>query len=204
MIFVGVGAAFAGLVILNIESMNFLENDNVFWGNMITLLSSLFFAIQIVIGDYSLNRKKLDMITLTVVQVVSCAILMCLASVIFESNTYATLEINWQNAWWELLIVSMFGTAFAYFAQTYAQQHISPTEISIIMACESPIGAILAISIGDDKLTWSIVVGGLLVIAAVVIIEILPQLVKKRMRTSSTNTEDNTDTNSETEQLDDK
>lgn len=180
MMLVGVAVACAGLVILNIQNLNIVANMDVFWGNMITLLGSLFFAVQIVLGDYSLHKKKLDMITLTVMQVVVCAILMCLASLIFESREYATLQIDWSAAWWQLLIVAVFGTAFAYFAQTYAQQHISPTEISILMACESPIGAVLAISIGDDKLTWAVCVGGTLVIASVVLIEILPHIANKR------------------------
>lgn len=179
LMFVGVAIAFAGLVVMNIDSLNLLENKYVFWGNMITLLGTVFFAVQIVLGDFALHEKKLDMITLTVTQIVSCAILMGLASVIFECKTYSTLEIDWSNSWWLLLIVSLGGTSFAYFSQTYAQQHISPTEIAILMAFESPVGAILSISLGLDKLTWSVIVGGILILVAIVIIEILPSIITK-------------------------
>lgn len=185
MMFVGVGIALCGLIILNLNTLDSLINKEVLLGNMLTLLGSLFFATQIVFGDYCLHKKHLDFTGFTVVQVVSCAIFMVLAA-LFEVGEYSTVSINWGECWWRLCIVAILGTAFAYFAQTFAQRHLVPTETSIILACECPVGAIVSVAIGEDVLSWQIGVGGFLVIASVVIIEVLPNLLNRKKAKNAT------------------
>jgi len=184
MMFVGVGIALCGLVILNINTMDLMQDKDVLLGNMLTLLGSLFFAMQIVFGDYCLHVKRQEYTSFTVVQIVSCAIFMMIAA-LFEIGEYAKVSINWGECWWRMCIVAIFGTAFAYFAQTFAQKHLVPTETSIILACECPVGAILSVALGEDVLSWQICVGGLLVIASVVIIEVLPNVLDRRKRKSA-------------------
>lgn len=191
MMFVGVGIALCGLVILNFNTLDSLANRDMLLGNMMTLSGSLFFAIQIVFGDYCLHKKHLDFTGFTVVQIASCAIFMVLAA-LFEVGKYSTVSINWGECWWRLCIVAILGTAFAYFAQTFAQRHLVPTETSIILACECPVGAIISVAIGEDVLSWQICVGGLLVIASVVIIEVLPNVLDRRKRKAAGEAADET------------
>ena len=181
LMFVGIGVALVGLVILNVNSMGLMLSTEVFLGNMLTLAGSFFFAIQIVFGDYCLHKKQINATDLTVVQVVFCTLFMFIVA-LFEVKQYKSLNINWEQCWWQLAIVAVMGTAFAYFAQTYAQKHLVPTETSIILACECPVGAIISIAIGKDLLTWQICVGGLLVVASVVIIEVLPKVLERLKR----------------------
>ena len=188
--FVGVVIALAGLVILNINSMGLMQDKEIFLGNMLALLGSLFFAMQIVFGDFCLHKKQINATDFTVVQVAFCAIFMILAA-LFEVGNYTTVSINWTKCWWPLAIVVIMGTAFAYFAQTYSQIHLAATETSIILACECPVGAIFSIAIGQDALSWQICVGGLLVIASVVLIEVLPNVLQHK-KASATNALDTT------------
>ncbi len=201
LMFVGVGIALVGLVILNINTMDLMQDKDMLLGNMLTLLGSLFFAMQIVFGDYCLHHKHLDHIGFNVVQIASCAVFMVIAA-LFEVSKYPTVSINWSECWWRLVIVALMGTAFAYFAQTFAQTHLVPTETSIILACECPVGAIISVAIGEDVLSWQICVGGLLVIASVVIIEVLPNVLDRRKRKAANATpDDDTPTNEQVDSV---
>lgn len=194
----GAVAALIGLTVLNIPTCEVPRGDNELLGNMLTLGGSLFFAFQMILTDKALNDKKLDAIGMTVVQLAFCALIFVLVAAIFESGKYATTEMNLVPCLWQMAIVSLLGTAFAYFAQTFAQAHLSATETSIVVACESPIGAILSVALGMEALSWNLIVGGIFVLGAVVLMEILPTIVKKAKRQASAET--NGTENDETKQ----
>lgn len=177
--FAGVGVAIAGLAILNLD---LTQSDNVsetLVGDLLTLAGAVMFAVQIAWTDYAYTKDEIDCPNMTFWQVLCAAVLFTLYTLTFESGSYAAITFNPANDIWQLAIVSVGGTAFAYFAQTYAQNHLAPTETSLILACESPIGAIISIIAGVEAFVWNTAVGGLLVVAAVVVIEIAPLLIER-------------------------
>ena len=64
--------------------------------------------------------------------------------------------------------------ALALIGQTWAQAHLPPTRSAIIMSMEPVFAAFFAVILGGETLTWRMIVGGSLVVAAMVIVEILP------------------------------
>ena len=175
-VFVAVALAVVGLVVLNIGKMPTAEET---LGSMLTIAGATMFAIQIVFSDYLLKNDKIECNNLVVLQLIVASILFVLYTLIFESNKYSTLTIAIDKVWWKLAIVALLGTGFAYYAQTYAQKYVSPTQTSLILACETPIGAIISIIVGIDAFSWNIVVGGVLVVASVFIVEFAPALTEK-------------------------
>ncbi len=198
----GILSALAGLIILNINGGETPQGSNELLGNALTLGGSLFFALQIVLADKALHEKQLDTISLTVVQVVFCALLFLVFSLIFECKNYSAVKIDWGASWWQLAIVGVLGTGFAYFSQTFAQSHLTPTETSIIIACESPIGAVFSVTLGMESLTWQICVGGLLAVLSVVLVEILPSVSEARKAKTERMTNDTDDDNIAQRQVD--
>lgn len=176
----GVVLALIGLSVLNIPTDGVQHGTDELAGNMLTLGGSLFLALQIVFTEKGLNEKKLDPLSLTVVQLTFCAVIFVAAAAIFESGKYAAAQIDVVPCIWQMAIVSLLGTAFAYYAQTFAQSYLSSTETSVIVASESPIGAIISVVIGAEPLSWKLIVGGALVLSAVVLMEILPNAMKKK------------------------
>ncbi len=175
--FVGAALAIGGLLILNFTGK---ESEITWKGDILTLACALCFALQIVWADYVLKSNKTDYVQLTFWQVTTAAILFVLYTVIFESKNYASMKIDVGYDLWRLAIVVLGGTAFAYYAQTFAQTRLSPSEASLIMACESPIGAVLSVVVGLESLQWSTVVGGIMVVGSVILVEVLPGLLSKR------------------------
>lgn len=174
----GVLFAIAGLGVLNI-SAGAEHGSNELLGNMLTLTGALFFAAQIVATERAVQRDKIAALDLTVLQIVFCALFTAAAAAIFEGKHYPSVQLQLQS-WWKMAIVSLLGTAFAYFSQTYAQSKLSSTETSIVLAFESPFGATLSIVLGIESFQWKVVVGGLLMVAAVVAMEILPEIVHRK------------------------
>ena len=175
--FAGVAVALAGLAILNFFNA---ENDKpTLAGDLLTLTGALMFAAQIVWTDFSL-KKGADTVNMTVWQCVFAAVLFILYTVIFESNNYSAISFDASYCVWRLIVTTLGGTAFAYFSQTYAQNRLNATETSLILACESPIGALLSVACGIEAFRWNTLVGGLLVIAAVIMMEIVPEITAKR------------------------
>ena len=177
---VGVVCALVGLTVLNLPTGNAEHGSNEFLGNMLTLGGTMFFAAQIVATDKALHDHKISPTDITVLQITFCAVFTVLAALVFESKHYQTVQIDFANCWWQLAIVGLLGTAFAYFSQTYGQTHLTSTETAIILACESPLGAILSITLAMEQFRWQVLVGGLFMLGAVFIMEILPTITKKR------------------------
>ncbi len=193
-IFVGAAVAIAGLTVLNFNNE---ETGFSLQGDLLTLAGALCFALQIVWADYLLKKGKTDYIQLTFWQIAFAAVLFLGYTLIFESKHYAAMHFDAGTELWRLAIVILGGTAFAYYAQTFAQIHLSPSETSLILSCESPIGAFISMLIGMEPFAWQTIAGGLLVICAVVLVELVPELHRKRRHADDSPTDappDGTDT----------
>lgn len=177
--FVGVAVAVAGLAILNVDGKVSSVSDTIL-GDLLTLAGALLFAAQIAWTDYAYSKQAIDYPNMTFWQILFAFVLFALYSAIFEHGHYSTIAFDPAYCIWRIAIISVGGTAFAYFSQSYAQKHLSTTETSLTLACESPIGAFVSIIAGVEEFMWNTVVGGTLVIAAVVIIELTPYLIAKR------------------------
>ena len=183
--FVGVAVAVVGLVILNFNIEEF-DASNVWLGDVLTAACAIIFAVQIFWTDYTLKKDKVDCVQLTFWQVAFAAVLFILYSAIFESRSYVSINLaTVGDHWWQLVIVIFGGTAFAYYAQTYAQKFVSTTETSLILGCESAIGALLSMALLIEPFSWQTIVGGLLVLAAVVLVEVVPTVISKRNKQPS-------------------
>lgn len=175
--FIGIVVAIVGLAILNFKSPS--GNKDTLVGDLITLCSALMFSLQIVWSEISL-KKGVDHFTFTTLQMLAASILFGIATLSIEHKAYASLSFDWTKGGWQLALVVLGGTAFAYFAQTFSQQHLNSSETALIMGCESPVGAALSLLVGTDVFSWNIFVGGFLVILAVVLVEVVPTLGKRR------------------------
>lgn len=180
--FVGVVVTTIGLAILNFTTDAESNVSDTLIGDLLTLAGAVLFASQIALTDYVYAKKDIDYANMTFWQVLTATILFVLYSVIFESHAYSAVTFDPEYCIWRLAVTAIGGTAFAYWSQGYAQKHLSPTETSLILACESPIGTVISVIAGVETFVWNTAVGGALVIAAVIIMEIVPRLLEKRAK----------------------
>ena len=175
----GVVSALVGLMILNLDfSQADALDETVTFGNLLTLGCALCFAGQMVVTDAGL--KKCDSITISFTHIATATVLFVATALIFETQTFVSTPIDWGHCWWGIAVTGALGTGFAYYAQTEAQNYLSASETSIIVGLESPIGAVAAVVVGREVFSVPMVIGGLLVVLAVMLIDVVPKTIAKK------------------------
>ncbi len=153
--------AFAGLGVLT------LSGFHIGYGEAITLVAAMIYALHIVgLGAWSTVSDALGM-----------AILQCV--VIAVICTFAALPggiaVPHRAAdWAAVLYMAFFAGAAALLGQTWAQAHLPPTRSAIIMSMEPVFAAFFAVLLGAEDLTWRMLLGGGMVLAAMLVVELAP------------------------------
>ena len=77
--------------------------------------------------------------------------------------------------WLAILYMALVAGAGGLAAQTWAQSQISPTRTAIIMSTEPVFAALFAVLLGGEELTARMLLGGALVLTAMLVVEIGPR-----------------------------
>lgn len=84
-----------------------------------------------------------------------------------------------QTGWIYVLYAGLVSSGLAFLLQLYGQSHVHPTVSGLLLTLESLFGTLGAIIILREPFTLRIMVGGSLMILAVLVIELGPQLILK-------------------------
>jgi drug/metabolite transporter (DMT)-like permease len=159
---VAVLLAFAGLAVLTMSGLS------VGYGEAVTLLAALLYALHIVgLGAWSNAQDALGM---SILQVAAVAVICLVAS----APHGIVLPDNGRD-WLSVVYMAVFPAAIALLAQTWAQAHLSATRAAIVMSMEPVFAALFAVWFGGELLSLRTVGGGVLVLAAMLIVEIGPR-----------------------------
>ena len=77
--------------------------------------------------------------------------------------------------WASVLYMAVFAGAGAMIGQTWAQAHLPPTRAAIIMSMEPVFAALFAVLFGGENAGVRMIVGGMLVLAAMLLAELAPR-----------------------------
>ena len=131
-------------------------------GDMLTIICALAFAFHIFfVGEYV---KKYDPITITILQL-AVAFILSLISIIVMGQT--DIHLNSKG----ILAVSylgIFSTALAFLLQNVSQKFTTGTRAAIILSMESVFGALASVMFLGEQMTLKILIGCLLIFAAII------------------------------------
>jgi drug/metabolite transporter (DMT)-like permease len=134
-------------------------------GELLVFISAICFAAHIIsLSKWSSGR---DVYAMTVVQLFMCALLAGIASI---PEGYSPPPDA--GVWGVVIFTAVFATAIAFIIQTWAQAHMSPTKVAVILTMEVVFAAIFAIIFGGERLTLQSALGGVLVVTAMYLIVI--------------------------------
>jgi drug/metabolite transporter (DMT)-like permease len=134
-------------------------------GELLVFASAICFACHIIaLSKWSSGR---DVYAMTVVQLFMCGLLSGIASI---SGGYSPPPDA--SVWGVVIFTAVFATAIAFIIQTWAQAHMSPTKVAVILTMEVVFAAIFAIIFGGERLTLQSALGGILVVTAMYLIVI--------------------------------
>lgn len=137
-------------------------------GELLVLISALMFAIHIIL--LSRWSKGLDPFLLTFVQLFTCAIV---AGVPTVFSGFTPPPDN--QTWGVVLFTAIFATFIAFIVQTWSQARISAVKVAVILTTEVVFAALFSVALGFEPLTIRIVLGGSLILTAMIMI-VQPQV----------------------------
>jgi drug/metabolite transporter (DMT)-like permease len=154
--------ALAGLAVLTLEGVS------VGLGEALTLVAAALYALHIVgLGAWSTPRDALGS---SIVQLVVIAVV-CLVGTAPNGIVLPHRATDWLAVLYMAVIVGALGLL----CQTWAQAHIDPTPAAIAMSMEPVFAALFAVLFGGESATARLVLGGLMVLSAMLLVEVAPR-----------------------------
>ena len=133
------------------------------FGELLTFISAILFALHIIaLSKWSPGR---DTYAMTVVQLGMCSVVAGIASI---PGGYAPPPDA--DVWGVVIFTAVFATVIAFIIQTWAQAHMSPIKVAVILTMEVVFAALFAIIFGGETLTLQSSIGGVLVVTAMYLI----------------------------------
>lgn len=159
---VAVLLATVGLAVLSLRGLS------VGYGEGLTFIAALIYALHIVgLGAWSTPEGAIGMSVLQSLVIAG----ICLVCAIPGGITLPDRTSDWLS----VLYMALGAGALALLMQTWAQAHLAPTRSAIIMSMEPVFAALFAVTLGGETATSRMLVGGALVLTAMLIVELVPR-----------------------------
>lgn len=153
-----VGIATVGLGFLSLQGFAFG------FGESVTLVSAVFYALHIVFLARWAHRS--DPVTLGAIQLVGMGVIFSVTAL-----PSGVVLPSTPGAWASLLYMAVISGLAAMMVQTWAQSKLNATTAAVIMSFEPVFAAFFAILFGGEQLTVRLLVGGSLILGAMLLIE---------------------------------
>jgi drug/metabolite transporter (DMT)-like permease len=161
-VWLAIAVATAGLALLT------LDGFEINLGVWLTLASAACYALHIVLlGQWS---RRGEAFGLSAVQMVAIAVVCSLATL-----PHGPVLPPDPGAWFVVLYMALIAGAGAMVMQTWAQSHLPAARAAIVMTTEPVFAAAFAVLLGVDALSWRMLAGGGLVLAAMYLVELMPR-----------------------------
>lgn len=157
----GVIAALAGLYLISVT-----DDLSIGWGEIVLIISTLFWAIQIVVIEHFAGQ--LAALRFATTQFLTCGVLSAALAVIVEPAPFANLGL----AWAPLLYGGLISVGIAYTLQVLGQRHARATHAALIMSTEAVFGAIGGALLLGENMGPRGYLGAVLIIVGIVVAQL--------------------------------
>jgi drug/metabolite transporter (DMT)-like permease len=147
--------ATAGLAVLTLRGAHFGIGEG------LTIVSAVLFALQIVGLEQWASAE--DAYALATVQLLAIGVVTLVAAAPNGLRLPSGPSI-----WGAVVLTALAATAFAFVAQSWAQSHLSATSAAVVFTTE-PVFAAAFAWVSGERLGWPLVVGGALVVLAMLV-----------------------------------
>ena len=154
--------AMAGLGVLT------LSGFSVGYGEALIFVAAMIYALHIVgLGAWSQPEQALGM-SIVQVMVITVICFVCTApnGIVIPDRI---------GDWSSIVYMGVVAGAGGMIGQTWAQAHLPPTRAAIIMSMEPVFATLFAVLFGGESATVRMITGGLMVLAAMLIVELAPR-----------------------------
>jgi drug/metabolite transporter (DMT)-like permease len=139
-------------------------------GDGVVFLCACSFALHILVTARAVPR--FDIGALVAVQLGVCG-LICLAYAAIAGQLEAP---EGATVWSALLVTSLVASAVGFLVQSYAQRHASPARTALILSAEPAFAGLFGYLLQGDRLSALAWTGAVLIMAAILIVDVVPRL----------------------------
>ena len=159
---VGLGAI---LALIGIGVLSGAANDVEFQTGQLWLIGCAFlYAIHILL--LSKHGKGRDSYRFTMLQLTAVAII-CWGFALADGYQGPPNA----GVWFAVLFTAIFSSVLAFWAQTWAQGFLDPARVALLITSEVVFSAVIAVVVGQEVATWAMLIGGSLLLTAMLIVE---------------------------------
>ena len=159
------------LALVGVSILTFGEFGKLELGDLLIFICDIFYALFIIYLEY--NLKKVDTIGFSVLLVLNMSVFSFLLSIFTDDYIYILNEGWFKIATWEnflyLIYMGIIASTIATLTQNFGQSVVKSTRAAIISALEPIFAAFFAIIFGKDKFSFTIFLGGFLVMIGIYI-----------------------------------
>lgn len=163
---VAIAMATAGLAVISLRTVA------VGAGEVLTLLSAVAFALQIVATGKWASTE--DAYGLASVQLLTVAAVSAVGAAPSGLSVPRSTSV-----WAAIVLTAVVATAFAFAVQTWAQSHLSATSTSVIFTFEPAFAALFA-WVAGEAISPAVAVGGALVVGSMLVLGLAPGTGRRR------------------------
>lgn len=138
--------AFSGIAFLGFGGFARLN-----FGDLLCFFAAIAFAMHFIILDKI--TKNADSSALAFVQMLTCTVIFLFIGLVFDMEDLKACTYD-NSLLFPMFSLCVLSTGFAYYVQSMAQTIVPPSKVSLILSCESVLGAIFAVLVGQDSFTW--------------------------------------------------
>jgi len=162
-VFFAAAVACAGVGLMSFD----VQGD--FWADLATLAAALAYALYtILMSSHAKNHRPAQLATAQI----ACMALLGALWMLVDSGAPRVLLLPGlveAEVWWGLLFLGAVASAATFFLQAMAQSHVSAPQAAIIYAMEPVFAAAFGWWYISEQMTTMALLGGALVIAAVIL-----------------------------------
>ncbi len=160
-----------GIGIISLSGETGSSSNNIL-GEVLTVLSAIFFALQIIYARI-FQKQGADSIILLIFEFLTVGVVLLLSSLVLELPVYGikNYSINLEQAL-NIAYLAVMCTLFAQSAQMIGQKYTTTSQSAIILSLESVFGMFFSVLFGAEKLSIILCVGFAVVFVAVIINEL--------------------------------
>jgi drug/metabolite transporter (DMT)-like permease len=140
------------------------------YGELLTLVAAVIYAGHIVaLGRFSTAETTLS---LSLVQLIMITLVCGVAAFWPTPGSTAGIQLpSSSQDWLIVLYLAVIASAMTMVLQTWAQAHIEPSRAAVIMAMEPVWAAAFAVTLGGERITLRMILGGLTIVTAMYLVE---------------------------------
>lgn len=149
------------------------------YGDALILTSTIFWALHVLLVGLVASRTSMPL-TLAAVQFAVSAIIATFFALALETITLEILK----SAFWFIAYAGILSVGIAFTLQVVGQAHTQPADAALILSMETVFAAIAGALILGERLETNGMIGCALILSAILMVELLPKLIRKRRRFS--------------------